>query len=86
MRLVFQSGPGKLALATLWLPGFIAYDGRLLAEAEKEVGAKFVGKELTDTVLDEAHDAVLDFICAKHAAIVGLRDYLDSVKFVVGPA
>jgi hypothetical protein len=39
---------------------------------------------MTDEVLDWAHDQVLDLICAKHHAIVGLRDYLDALKFVTG--
>ena len=86
MRLIFKTGPGKVGLATLWLPGFVAYDARLLADIEKKLAPEFVGKELTDEVLDHAHERVVDLICEKHAAIVGLRDYLDAVKFVEGPA
>lgn len=86
MRFVFSSKPGKVELAFMWLPGFIAFDGRLKAELEDKLAPELVGRELTEETLDWAHERVLDFICEKHAAIPGLRDFLDAVKFVGTPA
>ena len=36
-------------------------------------------------MLDTMHERVLDIICGKHNAVTGLRDYLDSLKYVAGP-
>jgi hypothetical protein len=82
MRLIVREGPGKLGLAFMFLPAFIAYDNALKTALEKELGKKLVGKALDSTTLDFAHEQALEFICNYHKAIPGLRDYLDAIKFV----
>jgi hypothetical protein len=37
---------------------------------------------MTDELLDDVNERVLDVICQKHAAIIGLRDYISSLKYV----
>jgi len=85
MRAVVVTGPGKVELSFMWLPTFIGHDTRLKEEIEKQLAPELVGKELTDETLDVAHERVLDIICEKYK-ITGLRDYIDALKFVEGPA
>lgn len=82
MLLVVASGPGTVELAYTWLPSWIAMNTNLLRELEKDVAPVLLNKDLTDATLLEAHDAVLDFFEKKFPALTGLRDYLDSIKFV----
>ncbi len=83
MRLVTVTGPGRIEFNFMWAPGFIAFDNRFKMELEKSLGPELVGKDLTEELLDWAHEKVLDAICARHSVIEGLRDYLDAIKFVV---
>jgi hypothetical protein len=82
VRLIVRSGPGKVELNWMWIPGFCSYDNELKKALEKELQPKLVGKPLNDETLDFAHQEALDFICNYHKAIPGLRDYLDAIKFV----
>ena len=82
MRVVVVTEPGKLELSWMWLPTFLGQDPRLMQEIGKELGPKLQGKPMTEEVLNEAHEMVLDFICEKYKTIKGLRDYLDAIKFV----
>lgn len=82
MRSVFRSGPGKIELNWMWLPAFIAHSSADKRYLEEKLKPELIGKPLTDETLDFAHERVLDFICERHKAIVGLRNYLDSVKFI----
>ena len=82
MLAVIRSGPGEVSLNFMWLPTFIAYDAALKKHIEEKLAPELVGKDLTEDVLQHAHDAALDIICAWHHAIPGLRDYLDAMKFV----
>ena len=75
---------GKVLLNHMWLPAFLAFDAAMKVDIEKQLGPKLVNRALTEETLDWAHEQVLDLICHRHQAIVGLRDYLDSMKFVVG--
>ena len=84
MRTVTVTAPGKVELSTMWLPGFIAFDTRFQQELEKTLAPKFVGRALTEDVLDELHAAVVECIQARYN-IKGLRDLLDALKFVEGP-
>jgi hypothetical protein len=68
----------------MWLPSFIGHDTGLKKEIEKMLAKELEGKGMTDDVLDMAHNRVLDIICERYKAVVGLRDYLDSLKFVEG--
>jgi hypothetical protein len=85
MLAVVVTEPGKVELSFMWLPLFIGQDPGLKKELEKTIGQEFQGKPLDATTLSAIHDRVLDIICEKHKAIVGLRDYLDGLKFVEGP-
>lgn len=82
MRLVLRTGPGVVEFNFMWAPAFIAYDNALKKHIEETLGPELVGQELTEGVLDTAHDRALDLICERHAALPGLRDYLDAIKFV----
>jgi hypothetical protein len=84
MRLVVRSGPGVVELSYTWLPLFAGTDVHLKKDIEDKLCPQMVGKELTDEVLDWAHEQVVGIICARYR-IKGLRDYLDAVKFVEGP-
>ena len=86
MRAVVVTEPGKVELSFMFLPLFLGQDPGLKKELDKTIGAEFVGKPLTDDVLDDMHERVLDIVCEKHKAVVGLRDYLDGLKYVTGPA
>lgn len=85
MRAVTLTQPNKLELSFMWLPGFIAYDVRLKKEIEAKLADELKSRTADNATLDWAHDRVLDMICEKHSSIIGLRDYLDALKFVEGP-
>ena len=85
MRAVVVTEPGKVELSFMWLPLFLGQDPGLKKEIEKTISAEFVGKSLDSDTLDIMHERVLDIICSKHSAVTGLRDYLDSLKYVAGP-
>jgi hypothetical protein len=82
MRFVVQTEPGVVEFNWMWAPTFIGMDNNLKKKLEKELGSELEGKPATDEVLDWAHDRVIDIICKHHHALPGLRDYLDSLKFV----
>ena len=85
MRAVVPTEPGKVELSFMWLPLFIGQDPGLKKEIEKTLSNEFHFKPLNEATLDDMHERVLDIICEKHKAITGLRDYLDSLKYVTGP-
>lgn len=84
MRAVIVTRPGTVELNWTWLPSFIGMSNIMKKAIEEELEPQLVGKELTDETLDWAHEQVIDILCKKHHAIVGLRDYLDALKFVTG--
>jgi hypothetical protein len=84
MRTVVVTAPGKVELSFTWLPLFIGLDHQFKQTLEKELGPQLVGKDLTEEVLDWAHEQVVDAICKRYK-IKGLRDYIDAIKFVEGP-
>jgi hypothetical protein len=83
MRAVVVTEPGKLELNYMWLPTFIGMSNRMKMELEQKLAPELVGKELTEGMLDLAHERVVDFILEKFP-LPGLRDYLDAIKFVQG--
>lgn len=85
MRFVVATAPGVVELAYMWLPQFAGMDPHLKAVIENDLAARLVGKEMTEEVLDAAHDRVIELICETHPSLPGLRDYLDAVKFVEAP-
>lgn len=82
MRLVVVEGKGEVALNFMWLPAWLALNTTFKQELEERMQPLLVGKELTEDTLDLAHEEVLNFIEGKFAMFEGLRDYLDSIKFV----
>lgn len=82
MKLVIIPEPGVLELNYMWLPTWIGINTPLKQELEGAIRSKLVGKELTSAVIDEAHDLIVEFFSNKFPNLVGLRDYLDSLKFV----
>lgn len=81
MRAVVQTGPGKLELNYMWLPTFIGLSSRMKADLEERLSPELVSREMTDEVLDFAHDRVVEYLIEKFP-IPGFRDYLDALKFV----
>jgi hypothetical protein len=82
MRFVVRTSPGVVELNFMWLPTFVGMNTQLKKRIESELAPKLEGQEMSDDVLDAAHDRVVEIICDMHKALPGLRDYLDAVKFV----
>lgn len=82
MRAVVVTAPGTLELNFTFLPTFIGMNALLTRELEQAVQNKIVGKEWSEETFDFAHDLVLDFLSAKFPELVGLREYLDALKYV----
>jgi len=85
MRTVVSVERGKAGLAYSWLPTWIGMNAALLKALDAEVGKKFVGQPLTEAVLDEMHEYVIDRLCERFPNIEGLRDLLDALKYVQLP-
>ena len=81
MRAVVQTWPGRLELNYMWLPTFVGLNGRMKTDLEEKLGPELLNKEMTDEVLDFAHDRVVEYLIEKFP-VPGLRDYLDALKFV----
>ncbi len=81
MRTVVLTGPNVLELNWTWLPTFIGMDASARKDM-RDVAKRFEGKEISEQVLDEAHMAVCNFLVARYPSIVGLRQYLDGLKFI----
>ncbi len=81
MRLIEAEGK-EVFVNYMYLPTFLGLNKVMLQEMETQIGPMLVGKEATDEVLDEANEAVLDFIEKRFPEVDGLRDYLDALKFV----
>ena len=82
MRLVVAPEKGVVELNYSWLPTWIGINTPLKNELEASLSEFLVGQELTTEILDEAHNRVVDFFAARFPQMKGLRDYLDSLKFV----
>lgn len=82
MRVVVAVDEGVLEVNWMWLPTFLGINSLLKAEIEKELKDKIVGRLMDDRTLDYAHDLVMEFLRTKYAAIQGLTDYLDALKYV----
>lgn len=82
MKLIVATGPGVVELNFMWLPTWLGLNNIMKAEIEQKISPLLVGKDLTEELLDEAHEAVIDFLEEKNPAIKGLREYLDGLKFV----
>jgi hypothetical protein len=82
MRAVVVTGPGRVELNWTWLPYFISQDTRWKQTIDDKIQPLIVGKPLTNELLDLVHEKVLDLICERHPVIEGLRDYIDSLKYI----
>lgn len=82
MRLVVATDRGVLELAYPWLPVWIAMNSGLLDDLQKELAPKILNRTVDDALLDEAHDLVIEYLCSRYPYVIGLKDYLDSVKKV----
>lgn len=81
MRFIIATGPGVVELNYMWLPTFLGLDTGLKQYLEEMLAPELLGKELSEDLLDAMNERVMDLICEKYP-LEGLRDYLDSIKFV----
>lgn len=81
MRLIAVDGK-EVFLNYMFLPTFIGLNKAIQQELEVKFSSMLVGKEATEDLLDETHEAILDFIEERFPDVDGLRDYLDAMKFV----
>jgi len=82
MRAVVAVAPGELELNWTFLPSFIGMNATLKKELEEALKPLIEGQAWTESSLDQAHDAVLDFLEKKFPALRGLRDYLEGLKYI----
>lgn len=82
MRAVVAVAPGELELNWTFLPSFIGMNAPLKKELEEALKPVIEGQAWTESALDRAHDAVLDFLEKKFPALRGLRDYLEGLKYI----
>lgn len=73
---------GTVEVNYSWLPTFIGMNSAVMKELENVMQEHAIGKLLTSETLLELHDKVIDFLETRFSHISGLRDYLDSLKFV----
>ena len=84
MRFVDRTAPGKLELNFMWLPTWIGMNEALIRDLEKELSETIVGRDLTEELLDEAHQKILQLLVDKFPQVVGMFEYLEGIKFVEG--
>lgn len=82
MRLVVSTDPGIVELCYTWLPTWIGLNTALKQKLENSLGKEAVGKPMTEETLQFLHDKVIAFLEEEYPNIVGLRDYLDGIKFI----
>jgi hypothetical protein len=84
MRAVVMTEPGVLELNYMWLPTFIGMNTNLKTEIEKSLAPQLEGMPLDEATLDWAHEQVVTFLEKRFAHVAGLRDFVDSLKFITG--
>jgi hypothetical protein len=82
MRFVDRTAPGKLELNFMWLPTWVGMNEALIRELEQELSKTIVGKDLTEELLDEAHQTLLQLLVTRFPNAGGLFEYLEGIKFV----
>lgn len=82
VRVVVHTRPGVVELAYTWLPTWIGINTSLKKEIETALSKKIVGRVISEKTLDDIHDEVIDFLAQRFPNVDGLRDYLDSLKFI----
>lgn len=86
MLLVQRTELGHVELNWSWLPTWVGMNTALLREIEEAVAPKVLGRPMSDSLLEEMHLLVIDFLKQKYSHIEGIDDYLDGLKFVVVPS
>lgn len=81
MRFVHLTEPGRLELNYLWLPTWLGINGAAKDAIEKKINESVVGLPATEENLDLINEKVIDTLLETYP-IVGLRDYLEGIKFV----
>ncbi len=84
MRVIqqYKDNPNIYEIAWMWLPTFIGQNTALLGELDHVLGARFPPPvEISEEVLDEIHNFVIDWICEK-LNIPGLDLYLKGLEHV----
>ncbi len=84
MRAVVMTEPGVLELNYMWLPTFIGMNTALKGEIEKTLAPQLEGMPMDEATLDWAHEQVVSFLEKRFTHVTGLRDLLDSLKFLDG--
>lgn len=73
---------GRLEVNYLWLPTWLGINSTVLRKLEELLSSQIVGMQATEENLDQINDLVLDTLVEEHKEVIGLRDYLDGLKFV----
>jgi hypothetical protein len=81
VRVVFSHRPGVYEVRWMFLPTFIGQNVPMMKQLETELTKTFVGRPAEDSVLDEVHEYVLNWI-AKKFPLNGIRQYLEGISFV----
>lgn len=76
MLFVNRVREGVYELNYMWLPTCIGMNVQLKKKMEEALATEMQGKSP-----EEASDAVIEWLC-EEMNIVGLRDYLDGLKFL----
>lgn len=82
MRTIIATDPGVVELNWMWLPTFIGMNANLKQVLEDRLRAVLEGRELTDLVLDEGHQVVVEVLKGYFPEVDGLPEYLDGLKFI----
>ena len=80
--LQLEEGTGVVTLNYMWLPTWLGMNFTFKRDLERDFAERIKGS--TSDQLDRLEQELLDYIEAKFPGIVGLRDYLDGLKFVLG--
>jgi hypothetical protein len=82
MLLAVAAEAGSIELNYSWLPTWLGINTPLKLEIESALAQRLIGKPMTNETLLEAHDLIVEFLVKRFPNIVGLRDYLDSLKLI----
>ncbi len=82
MKLFHRTGPGTVGLNYMWLPTWVGFNAALIKELEEHAAPLLMGRELTDETLEQAGDAVIEYLSKKFPHISGIFEYLDGLKYV----
>lgn len=81
MRLVTVTD-GVAELNYMWLPTWVGQNAQLKKDLEADLRSKVEGLPFTDENMEHIDELIISYLESKFPAVVGLRDYLDGLKFV----